>query len=114
MTGRVTTLAPTFQTVMAVRTSCPQFGNYVYRGLSKSDAWKAWTLRERLTSLLALGHIPDLRSDTEAERGFLHRLLRAILLIPAYQLFSFAAIHLLRSVSFILDSVTPWKLPASK
>lgn len=110
-TGKVTALAPTFQTAVALRCSFPVFGDYSYTGVGRFEAWHAWTWGQKVGAILKLGRTPDVRSNKEARRGFLQVILRAALLNPAYRLFAFVGIWFLRGSSLVIDHIVPWKLP---
>ncbi|PWN86702.1 FAD/NAD(P)-binding domain-containing protein [Acaromyces ingoldii] len=109
-TGRVTAVNPSFQTTVAWRSLFPQIDDYLYSGMSAKQAWKAWTLGNRLASLLRLGSTPDVRPiHARRDVSYLSRLWARITWLPRqlfYRLFVFA----LRVASVLADKATRYKI----
>ncbi|MCO5575620.1 hypothetical protein L7F22_029422 [Adiantum nelumboides] len=109
-TGRVTAVNPSFQTTVAWRALFPQFNDYEYAGMSAKQAWKAWSLGNRLASLLGLGSTPDVRPISARRNvSFLSRLYARLTWPLRHVMYRFFVI-LLRAASALVDKATRYRI----
>jgi cation diffusion facilitator CzcD-associated flavoprotein CzcO len=107
-TGRVTAVNPSFQTTVAWRSKFPVFGDFDYRGISRQEAWKSWSLGTRIGSALRLGSAG--RKSLSDGRIWTVRFALLPFWAVSY-LLGRIAIRMLQALSWFIDLTFPYNRP---
>lgn len=107
-TGRITAVNPSFQTTVAWRSKFPDFNDYDYRGVTQREAWRSWTLKTRIGSVLRLGATADYRPYTQ--RSWFVRFILTPIWIVRFVLRR-TGIRMLQGLSWFIDLTFPYNKP---